>query len=361
MVIAALAAVTLLLFVGLALDVGSVWSGRAQSQHVADAAALAAAAELVDGNGSVTVASLGDARAAADEYAGANMTIGNPQILLAPEDVTFGSWNACANPPFFDASAATEAVTAVRVDVHLDGKQGGNAAPPTFFAGLLRLGGDTFDGFEVTSTATAYLGYEGAVPASHYGLPLAVSACAVPGGCCAADFCASIASVLEPCASDPTMTCLAPELENACWTGFESALSPAELSALITSGSGNPSPIAVGDDLELLGGPLTPDPLVALQDHLDALGSGPLVVKLPVMACQAGGGNPCAAASLPVTGSICFQVEGIELGPPGQIAGHFLCSDDPLFDQYCRDSTAPPRRAGGCNYGIAADRAVLVQ
>ena len=79
MVIAALAMVALLLFGALAIDVGAVWSSRTQSQNAGDAAALAAAQEMIQQSGHES--RHGRARRARDaegiSFAGANSTVAN--------------------------------------------------------------------------------------------------------------------------------------------------------------------------------------------------------------------------------------------------------------------------------------------
>ena len=381
-VIAALAYVALVLFGALAIDIGIAWSARRQSQVAASAAALAAAATMIDQSGSSPSVDTAGATSEATAYAQKHSTIGNAQLSLGDGDVEFGNW--CPAQPGFDliedasALADPNQVTAVRVHVRLNGDAGDanrNRRSPAFLA---RLGG-----YEVNSSAVAYLGFAGSAPPADLDLPLAISGCALDpsNDCCGTpDFCEG-GPTPSPCPGDPTKSCLAPSLLNpiACWSGLNlDSFGTQDLLDLI-AGGGNPEEIRVGDAISLgEAGILHVDVLGALEAQLSAAPGGFLVVKLPVVQCDGLGGGLLCSGDLPYAGSVCFKIELVipEVTPglpeviPGllgfleqAIVGEFLCPDDPEFAS-CRDAGAPagpPREAGGCNYGLRADRAVLVQ
>ena len=71
-------------------------------------------------------------------------------------------------------------------------------------------------------------------------------------------------------------------------------------------------------------------------------------------------------------GGVCFEIREI-LTPAGDyddssklIKGRFLCPNSPdaneraLFDDHCRDRSGP-QDPGGCDFGMRADRVVLVE
>ncbi len=123
----------------LAVDVGMMYTARAELQRAADAAALAAATELVnaDPDEMETLAIQ-----AADEYAQRNPVLGAPAGLDSEDDVEFGK--AVHNPDTdrFEFQPGGQPTDAVRVTVQRP--SGGEAGPIEFaFAGI--FGHDTKD------------------------------------------------------------------------------------------------------------------------------------------------------------------------------------------------------------------------
>jgi Flp pilus assembly protein TadG len=95
------------------------------------------------------------------------------------------------------------------------------------------------------------------------------------------------------------------------------------------------------------------------------------VVKLPVFECQAGV-HCSGGGTWKINGGVCFEIREI-LAPAGDyddssrvIKGRFLCPNSPdatereLFDEFCRDDSGP-QDPGGCDFGMRADRVVLVE
>jgi uncharacterized membrane protein len=133
MVIAALAAATLILFAALTIDIGLVWSSRTQSQNADDAAALAAAANMIDPAGPTVT--LANARQAARATAAANGTVGNAAVNVRNSDITFGDWNL-ETGEWIDCADQSDpnCITAARVNVTMGGVNPPNVESPAFLA-----------------------------------------------------------------------------------------------------------------------------------------------------------------------------------------------------------------------------------
>jgi Flp pilus assembly protein TadG len=347
-VIAVLALTALLLFAALAIDLGVAWFSWRESQNAASSAALAAAAAVIDQSTTPPTVNRPGAELAAQTYAGKYSTIGNPVVKLdiGAGDVQLGGWCPTQQPqPVFDTSIDTSdpnQVQAVKVDVRLDGAV--NRSSPAFFATLMGL-----TGFQVKSSAVAYLGYAGSFQTGDFRLPLAINACAFPpADSCSKDFCATgVSLALDPSAPKP-ISCLS----GLGLTSFD--FDSDEILNLIHSG-GNPIPLNVGDTISVQGGVIQPTVLTAIKGMVPP---GGLVVRLPVVDCA--GGASCSSSPRLLTGGVCFQIQHDALP---QITGKVLCPDpgDPLFTQCQPTSSGSPLEPSGHNYGIRLTRAVLVQ
>ncbi len=401
MVIATLAAGALILFMALALDVGFVWSSRTQSQNVADAAALAAAGTMLTANG--TQLNLGGptpptgAFAAAQNYAASNSTVANPSVVVTASDITFGTWNfqtqtldPAANPT--DPTHHTGA----RVVVRQDGSD--NARSPAFLSGLLGI-----SGFDVVNTAVGYLGYEGEWDPAEFDLPIGIDSCALleggtpsPGNSCGGSGPCALGNPIDACtlSSNPGgfqsidtpngASCLklhsTPD-QNACWVGFDDqnqqSTSVNNLRPLVQNG--NTNGVSAGDDTYVDNGNKTP--IVAeIRDKMQGNGgysrhgtdrylpkdgvADSWVVRLPVIACQ--DTDHCAGGSpVEIVGAVCFEIREVLPTPEHQLRGRFLCNDSPdpqivsLYQQFCGGGGSTG--SGGCDFGLRADRPVLVQ
>jgi Flp pilus assembly protein TadG len=308
-------------------------------------------------------------------------------------------------------------VTGVRVKVRMDDVA--NKKSPSFLARLLGI-----SGFGVTNMATGYLGFAGDFAPGAFNLPVAMNSCDLSTGGCGSDFCATVSTPPNPCAlkwaqgggTDP-VTCLdfsSTGVQNACWTAY-SGTSPSINNPVLQSivDNGNPGNVHAGDRAYLDNGDKdatlqymrdqfygcknngkdcgqTPPANGANQPRGEDRYKSPnpagspgvapaidsWVVKLPVFECQAGV-HCSGGGAWKINGGVCFQIREI-LAPGGDyndpsrlIKGKFLCpqsadaDERALFDLYCRDDPTTPgggqTAPGGCDFGIRADKVVLVQ
>ena len=132
----------------LAIDAGMVFVARTQAQNVSDAAALAAAYNLIDKTGPTVT--LGAAEAAALGVAGVNNAVDNASVNIDPNDIVYGNWDL--ETETFDTGVDLgdpDMVTAVQVTSYLT-DAGPNNPVPAFMARILGL-----DHFDVSATAIA--------------------------------------------------------------------------------------------------------------------------------------------------------------------------------------------------------------
>ena len=154
-------AFTALLAAGaLAIDAGMVFVARSQAQNASDAAALAAARNMIDKT--TPAVTLGAANTAALGVASSNSTIANASVTIDTGDIVYGNWDP--DTEVFDTSvdlANPNLVTGVQVTSYLT-DTGPNTPVPAFLARILGI-----DEFDVSATATAYLGYAGPLRPRH--------------------------------------------------------------------------------------------------------------------------------------------------------------------------------------------------
>jgi hypothetical protein len=371
------ALVALIAAAALAIDVGLVWAARTQLQNAADAAALAGAANVIDKAGPAVTQTA--AEAAAASFSSQNEAVAAPSVLVDPTEVRIGAWD-------FDTSTFDDSVNlsdpnevnAVDVVARLDGSP--NSPVPAFMARI--LGRDSFD---VTTQATAYIGYAGKLGEGVVELPIAIDCCKLRGPNCEQDYCQTITTnPPNACPLDipqtegaNTVSCLQfhnTADQNACWTQFDGSdpsINTAELRELVeTDYQGEawvPMPMYVDN------GDKTP----VIQEIYDRMhGQGKYVgngegtdrylpndgvadswvTVLPVINCQTD--DHCATGD-PATmvGVVCFEIREILVTPEKIIKGRFLCEGDSLFDQCDVGSTG----TGGLDFGVRADHPVLVR
>jgi Flp pilus assembly protein TadG len=181
--VALMSALGLMALVGaasLALDMGHLYTVRNEIQNTADAAALAAASNLIKDQGGVAVRDSYGATQSAMTVAQTQSTLqGLPEVSQGDRnDVTviFGEWNIYAGDP---STAWTEIGStcgsysnANAVKVTLKRASGMNYGPVTnLFAGI--FGGNS-NTSEVQATAIAYLGYTNEVQTGTVQVPLAL-------------------------------------------------------------------------------------------------------------------------------------------------------------------------------------------
>ena len=162
-------------FTGAAVDLGSIYSNRAELQNATDSAALAAAATMISYDAEMhVIATPGEALSQAHLFTGKHTRVKlvpeNPMdpdgpkvptdvpMLLREEDFEIGRWDHdlgdFSQTGFSDDP---DDLTAVRVRLRRDGLA--NDPIRTFFAKMAGL-----DNIELQTSAVAFLGYAGSVP-----------------------------------------------------------------------------------------------------------------------------------------------------------------------------------------------------
>ena len=385
LVLAAFAAGALILCAALALDVGFVWASRTQSQSVADAVALAAAMDMHSEPDSCSV-NYSAAQVEATNYAQANSTVANRSVTVQNADIEFGTWDTVSETLVVHSPPTTvpNQLTGVRITVHQDGIS--NARSPALLAGV---GG--FTGFDVATSATAYIGFEGSFDAREFDLPLAVDSCLVsssPSGCSGLNYCnggptllgclldspqAPDAGVLFSCLQLAPLPSPPPTVNvpgDLCWTNFDpnAPVSSTDMVGLVQNGHSQPlvaGAMAHVDD----GGNV---PFAAMQEiqnqflangtdaYFPPLGPDSWVVKLPVVECQ-DATNCDSGSTSEIKGGICFEIR--EVVPAAHlIRGRFLCPCDPAHQSaWSRCKNTLGDSPGGCDFGMRAERPVLVE
>jgi Flp pilus assembly protein TadG len=371
------ALVALIAAASLSIDVGVIWLARTQAQNASDAAALAAAATMIDTTGpSVTIPA---AETSATSIAGNNWAVANASVVVDPADITFGNWDLTTRT--FDAGVDQSdpyQVTAVDVVARLDGVT--NGPVPAFMSRV--LGRQDFD---VVSRSTAYLGFAGSFGPGEIDLPVAIDCCKLRGSDCQQDYCATVASPPNACDLDVfqdegsnTVSCLEfhnTAEQNACWTQFDgdsSSINTAELRDIVEEGSTVeidvpwPAYVDNGDKTPVIG---------EIRDrfmgeggyvgngegtdfYADSVGGSTpdsWVVRLPVINCQTD--DHCAGgAPAIIIGAVCFEIREIVVTPDKIIRGTFMCPGHPRWADCEINGTG-----GGGDFGIIAEIPVLVR
>ncbi len=178
--VAAMIAVGLTFMVGftsMAVDLGVIYTAKAELQNAADAAALGAANAMISTEGGVTTATPDVALQTARNLALANTALGK-QLSLLDQDFTIGYWDAATanfDPNRTGFSSDPSDLTAVRVTVRRDDVA--NTPVSTFFAGILGI-----DTVNVRATSTAYLGFPSGTPYDTVDLPFVLKDKAIKPG-----------------------------------------------------------------------------------------------------------------------------------------------------------------------------------
>jgi Flp pilus assembly protein TadG len=377
-----IALMALLAASSLAVDVGLVWAARTQLQNAVDAAALAAAANMIDFSDPANpVVTAGAAEAAAIGQAGLNETASTNSVNVVGSAVVLGNWDLDART--FDSSvnlSNPSEVTAVEVTAALDGSS--NTAVPALLSRVLGR-----SSFTVTSDATAYLGWAGNSGPATVALPIAIDCCKLKGGSCEDEYCSGGDVNTPPNECDlanpqdegaNTVSCLefsATGDQNACWTVFDDSSPSIGASAMIDIvESGNEFEVSVGTKYYMDNGDKTP----VIQEIADRFYGNPpykepagsdiylpkhtppqadsWVIKLPVIECQTD--DKCAGGEgAELRGFVCFEVREVVSTPDKIIRGRFLCPSEEIATE-CYSSGSG---SGGIDVGIRAGTAVLVR
>jgi hypothetical protein len=370
----------------LSIDVGMLWNARTQLQGVADGAALAAAATMIDPD--TPAVTIPTAEAAAVANAAQNFAAASPSVSVDVAEMSFGDWDLDART--LDTSvdlSQPENVTGVQVVAHLSDTQ--NRPVPAFLSRILG-----HEDFSVTSSATAYLGYAGRLSKRAPVLPIAIDCCEISGPACEDDYCDTITNNPPqfgdnatkkngdpiPCFLEDGVTpatCLdmfATGNQIACWTQFDgghSSVGGADLKRIINEGT--QFEVSVGEHYHVDNGSKSsviqdikdrfygdgeyqgrPDPDVK---DLDFDGDpDSWVVAFPVIECQTEDG--CSSGEAPMmVGVVCFDIQEVVDSPEKRIKGRFLCKSDPRYE----DCDAGRSGTGGKDFDIRADFPVLVR
>ena len=175
-IICALGLVAFLGVVSLAVDMGQLYTVRNELQNVADAAALAAAGNLIHDYGAGAVRDAAAAQQAVLTVAQRQSQLsGQPAVDNAGRDdltIIFGAWDIYAGNP---ATAWTEIGPNCSSDSNANGvkvtirRSSGTVYGPVsnFFGGIMGLNTS-----QVAATAIAYLGYTHEVPTATVKVPL---------------------------------------------------------------------------------------------------------------------------------------------------------------------------------------------
>ena len=332
---AALMAVMLTALIGLlgaSVDMGVLYTARAQIQNAADAAALAAANTMLgadaDNNAVVqTDVALDSAR----QYSSSNQAIGVSLNLKEPpgDDFTVGFWDQATGD--FDPGRTgmslsnPDDVTAVRVRVRRDGVA--NSPVATFFAGIVGL-----SAVDLRATSTAFLGWPGQVPAGTVDLPIAVLASAITSG--------------DNPDCGKSLTFHSNGDQNAEWTTFFTWPSNnPNVDAYVTGELPVPA-LQVGDEINLTNGNLSNGTFNDLKQRFEAnQTNGQWEVTLPVISAPG-----CGAIQGTISGFTTFVITEVRDAPYKDMTGFLKCG-----------VVVPTSATGGGNYGSRATYSRLVR
>jgi Flp pilus assembly protein TadG len=177
-VIAAIGLVAFLGMVSLAIDMGHIYTTRNELQNVTDAAALAAAGNLIHDSGGVAVRDAAAAQQAALTVAQRQSQLsGQPAVGDGDRNdlsIIFGAWDIYTGNPatawteIGSTCSSTSNANAVKITIS---RASGTVYGPVsnFLGGILGINTS-----QITTTAIAYLGYTYGVPPSTVPVPVTV-------------------------------------------------------------------------------------------------------------------------------------------------------------------------------------------
>ncbi len=323
----------LLAFISLGVDLGLLYSARAELQNAADVAALAGASTLItwDENQNA-IAQADTAIATAQQFALLNQAQ-KVNLTLRSEDITLGLWDLEGggfDPDYTGASSNPDELSGIQVLMRRDSLANGPVA--TIFAGAFGFGE-----VALSAEATGYLGYAGDVPAGAVDLPIALQAEDLnPGD---GPDCGSIIAFSSE------------GEENAEWTTFFTWPANNPNVAAYVNGEMEIPALGVGDRLNMINGKLSNNTWKDLQDRFEAEGSDTdgdgsadsWQVMLPVVT-NAG----CNRAR--VAGFANVTISEVRTAPHKDIIATLQCG-----------MVQPDSASGGGNYGTRAAAPKLVR
>ena len=313
-----------------AVDLGRLYSTRAELQNAADAAALAGAATMVGYNDSGgAVSQWEDGVTAAKQVASANKALNVPLSLL-DQDITMGYWDTETkdfDPWRTGPSSDPSDLTAFRVTLRRD--QVANSPVSTVFAGIVGI-----DQVNVRASSTAFLGFTGSVPSDTVDLPIAVKDTAITD------------SNGPKC--DTWIKFHSENNETAEWTSFFTWPANDPNVRDYVDGSLTTPELSVGDYINVINGNLSNNTFRALERrfHAEAV-NGKWTVTLPVIK-DIGRGH--GQTSKEVVGFITYVITEVCVSPCKKVIGYMVC-----------DTTIAGSSGGGGNYGTRASNPQLVQ
>ncbi|MBW1713718.1 MAG: hypothetical protein JRJ59_11280 [Deltaproteobacteria bacterium] len=349
---------------GAAVDLGLIFSARAELQNAADAAALAAAAEMIAWDeDNRAIAQPEEALAAAHAYAQAHTRVGlvpipgDPDggkepvelpLSMRDQDFTIGHWDhALGDFDYTGFSDDPNDLTAVRVKLRRDSMA--NSPVSTFFAKLVGV-----DDVPLAATCTGFLGFAGSVPpgdeieppSDELGfrvLPIAVNKEAVVG---------EGGGVAE----GHGLIFYDENSETAEWTTFFTwPANDPNVKRYITGQLISPL-IKVGDVINVINGNLSNNTFRALEGEFKTpVGEGgrnngtweepePWLVILPVVDSLDGGQTQTT-----VVGFLHFYITEVNMAPDKYVAGYVTTQ-----------RVIPNSLTGGGNYGTRSTRPVMI-
>lgn len=327
--VAAMIAVGLTALVGftsLAVDLGVIYSAKAELQNAADAAALAAANTMVSTSGEVTVATPETALQTARTISLANEALG-VNLTLLDQDFVIGFWDTGTgdfDPTRIGFSSDPSDLTAVRVTVRRDNNA--NTPVSTFFAGILGI-----NTVNVTATATAFLGFPGSVPGDTVDLPIAILQDKVRSG--DAPLCGEELSFHSE------------NGETAEWTTFFMWPSDSNTVDNYVCDCWDTPELKIGDIINVVNGNLSNNVFIHLRNRFNANQvDGEWTVTLPVVDP---GSSPTQST---VVGFMKFTITSVQTAPYKNVTGYLHCG-----------GAVPGSSSGGTDFGTRAATAVLIR
>lgn len=331
--VAAMIAVGLTAMVGmvsLSVDLGVVYTAKAELQAASDAAALAAANDMIqinsDGSGTATP---GEARETARSTALANAALGQ-NLTMRDEDFTVGFWDSAAgdfDPSRTGFSSDPADLTAVKVTLRRDSLA--NSPVSTFFAGILGI--NTVD---VRASSVAYIGFAGSVEEDTVDLPIVIRDDAI-----------------SPPGSGPncggTLEFHSEPNEVAEWTSFfRWPANDPTVDNYVCDCWDTPT-LSLGDEVNVVNGNLSNNTFRHLRQRFDRMKTdGEWTVTLPVI----DGDHVMGQTTAEVVGFVKFTITAVNTAPYKHVVGYIHCG-----------TIIPGSNAGGADFGTRASNAVLIR
>ena len=313
-VMVAVSLVFLLGFSSLAIDLGYVYSTRNELQNTADAAALAAAINIIktynQQGDNITWSDVENAATSAAQQSATE----NGSLTLGAGDVVLGVWDPSTKT--FTPGGDTGTVNAIRIIARRDGTTNG---PITLFLGGI-VGISTVN---VSAEAIALMGDVGSAPEGGVTLPMVVSSSAYEAGA-------------------STLTFHSDHDDNSGWSTFFTQGGGNNLVRDYVEGTIPSPPIKVGDELRVYNGNMSNHIFTYLQSRVDA-GGGQYKVTLPIADGEK------FIQTMEVVGFATFVITRARRAPHKTLEGYFT------------SGSIPGGRPGGGNFGTMAGSVVLVR